>query len=159
MQERSFNIFASNYNMIRQLVNETKWSSLLVRTGALILYISIWKLISGPKSYRDFRETGPSGPPVLPWSGLFGRLRKPACKPWGDLGVGRWSRGHPFCFEILYYFYRLRLRKIKSVYSRIELLSVQATRFWVFWVRPCKLCAKMYCPNTIWSKLLHVYFL
>ena len=53
MQERDFNSFASN--IIKLAVNETKWSTLLARTRALVLYISI----SGPKSYRDFRETGP----------------------------------------------------------------------------------------------------
>ena len=40
---------------IKLAVNETKLSTLLARTRALVLYISI----SGPKSYRDFRETGP----------------------------------------------------------------------------------------------------
>ena len=39
MQDRGFNSFASN--MIKLSVNETKWSSLLARTRALILYISI----------------------------------------------------------------------------------------------------------------------
>ena len=53
MQERDFNSFASN--IIKLAVNETKWSTLLARTRALVLYISI----SGPKGYRDFRETGP----------------------------------------------------------------------------------------------------
>ena len=38
-QDRGFNSFASN--MIKLSVNETKWSSLLGRTRALILYISI----------------------------------------------------------------------------------------------------------------------
>ena len=45
--------------MIKLSVSETKWSSLLARTGALILYISIGKFDFGPESYRDFRETGP----------------------------------------------------------------------------------------------------
>ena len=45
--------------MIKLSVNETKWSSLLAKTRALILYISIEELISGPNRYRDFRETGP----------------------------------------------------------------------------------------------------
>ena len=40
MQDRSFHSFASN--MIKLSVNETKWSSLLARTRALILNISIW---------------------------------------------------------------------------------------------------------------------
>ena len=39
MQDRGLNSFASN--MIKLLVNETKWSSLLARTRAFILYISI----------------------------------------------------------------------------------------------------------------------
>ena len=51
------NSFASN--MIKLSVNETEWSSLLARTRALILYISIWKFDFGPKGYRGFRETGP----------------------------------------------------------------------------------------------------
>ena len=53
MQGRGFNSFASN--KIKLAVNGAKWSTLLARTRALVLYISI----SGPKSYRDFRETGP----------------------------------------------------------------------------------------------------
>ena len=39
MQGRGFNSFASN--MIKLSVIETKWSCLLARTRALILYISI----------------------------------------------------------------------------------------------------------------------
>ena len=46
-------------NMIKLSVCETKWSSLLARTGAFILLFRFEYLISGPKSYRDFRETGP----------------------------------------------------------------------------------------------------
>ena len=43
MQDRSFNSFASN--MIKLSVNETKWSILLARTGALIFFyfdLNIW---------------------------------------------------------------------------------------------------------------------
>ena len=39
-QDRGFNSFACN--MIKLSVNETKWSILLARTRALILFISIW---------------------------------------------------------------------------------------------------------------------
>ena len=39
MQDRSFNSFA--LNLMKPSVNETKWSILLARTGALILFISI----------------------------------------------------------------------------------------------------------------------
>ena len=49
--------FASN--MIKLSVNETKWSILLARTRALIFLFRFEYLISVPKSYRDFRETGP----------------------------------------------------------------------------------------------------
>ena len=56
MQDRGLNSFASN--MIKLSVKETKWSILLARTRPLILFSSISDLISGPKSYRDFRETG-----------------------------------------------------------------------------------------------------
>ena len=45
--------------MIKLSANETKWSSLLARTRALILIFRFEYLISGPKSYRDFRERGP----------------------------------------------------------------------------------------------------
>ena len=38
MQDRGFNSFASN--MIKLSVNKTKWSILLARTRALILFIS-----------------------------------------------------------------------------------------------------------------------
>ena len=48
MQGRSFSIFASS--MIKLSVNETERSSLLVRTRALILYISIWKFDFGPET-------------------------------------------------------------------------------------------------------------
>ena len=53
MQDRGFNSFASN--MIKLSVNETKWSSLLARTRALILILRLEYL----NSYRDFRDTGP----------------------------------------------------------------------------------------------------
>ena len=39
MEDGGFNSFATN--MIKLSVSETKWSSLLARTGAFILYISI----------------------------------------------------------------------------------------------------------------------
>ena len=51
IKDRGFNIFASN--MIKLPVIETEWSTLLARTLALILYISIFRfayLISGLKS-------------------------------------------------------------------------------------------------------------
>ena len=50
--------------MIKLSANETKWSSLLARTRALILIFRFVYLISGPKNYRDFPETGP-------WLGVY----------------------------------------------------------------------------------------
>ena len=47
MQDRGYNSFASN--LIKLSVNETKWSSLLARIRALILYISIWIFDFGPE--------------------------------------------------------------------------------------------------------------
>ena len=46
--------------MIKLSGNETKWSILLARTRALILFISIWIFDFGPEKLRDFRETGHS---------------------------------------------------------------------------------------------------
>ena len=61
MQGRSFNSFASN--MIKLSVNETKRSSLLARPTPLLLIFRFENLISGPKRYLGFRETGP-----WPWN-------------------------------------------------------------------------------------------
>ena len=58
MQDKGFNSFASN--MINLSVNETKWSILLAGPALLFFLFRFEYLISGPKSYRDFRETGPS---------------------------------------------------------------------------------------------------
>ena len=45
--------------MIKLSVNETKWSSLLARTGALILYISIWIFDFGPERLPGLSRNGP----------------------------------------------------------------------------------------------------
>ena len=68
MKDRSFNSFASH--VITLSGNETKWSSLLARTRALILFISIWIFDSGPEKLRDFRETGHStwNPESMAWN-------------------------------------------------------------------------------------------
>ena len=57
MQGRGFNSFASS--MIKLSVNETKWSSLLARTCALILDISIWKFDFGPEKLPGLSRNGP----------------------------------------------------------------------------------------------------
>ena len=64
--------------MIKLSVSETNWSSLLARTGALILYklFRFEYLISGPKSYRDFRETGPKADDVLNVLGILAKYMK-----------------------------------------------------------------------------------
>ena len=45
--------------MIKLPVNKTKWSSLLTRTGALILYISIWIFDFGPEKLPGLSRNGP----------------------------------------------------------------------------------------------------
>ena len=59
MQGRGFSSFASN--MIKLSVNETEWSSLLARTRALILYISIWKFDYGPETLSGLSRNGSLG--------------------------------------------------------------------------------------------------
>ena len=56
MQDRGFNSFASN--VIKLSANETKWSSLLARTRALILYISIWMCVFGPEKLPGLSRNG-----------------------------------------------------------------------------------------------------
>ena len=57
MQDGGFNSFASN--VIKLSVNETKWSSLLARTRALILFISIWIFDFGPEKLPGLSSNGP----------------------------------------------------------------------------------------------------
>ena len=45
--------------MIKLSVNETKWSSLLARTCALILYISVWIFDFGPVKLLGLSRKGP----------------------------------------------------------------------------------------------------
>ena len=45
--------------MTKLSVNKTKWTGLLATTALLFFRFSFEYLISGPISYRDFRETGP----------------------------------------------------------------------------------------------------
>ena len=47
--------------MIKLSVNETKWSSLLARTSALTLYISIWIFDFGPVKLPGLWRNGPLG--------------------------------------------------------------------------------------------------
>ena len=58
MHDRGFNSFASN--MIKLSVNEIKWSSLLARTHALILFISIWIYLILPGLSRNAWSTWPT---------------------------------------------------------------------------------------------------
>ena len=59
MQDKGFNSFISN--MTNLSVNETKWSSLLARTRALILYISIWMCVFGPEKLPGLSRKRPLG--------------------------------------------------------------------------------------------------
>ena len=60
MEDRGLNSFASN--MIKLSVSETKWSSLLARTGAFILYISIWIFDFRPEKLPGLSRNGPQAP-------------------------------------------------------------------------------------------------
>ena len=54
--------------MIKLSVNETKWSSLLARTRALILYISIWIFDFGPIKLPGLSRNGPlDTTPYVSW--------------------------------------------------------------------------------------------
>ena len=55
--------FASN--MIKLSVNETKWSSLLARARALILYISIWTFDFAPEKLPGLSRNGYQPPTGL----------------------------------------------------------------------------------------------
>ena len=57
MQDRSFKNFACN--MIKLSVKETKWSSLLTRTRALIFCFSVWKFDFGPEKLPELSRSGP----------------------------------------------------------------------------------------------------
>ena len=57
MKDRSFNSFASH--MIKLSVNETKWSSLLARTSALIPFICISIFDFGPEKLSGLCRYGP----------------------------------------------------------------------------------------------------
>ena len=56
--------------MIKLSVNDTKWSSLLARTRALILYISIWIFDFGPVKLPGPSRNGPQSG----WLRRFGSL-------------------------------------------------------------------------------------
>ena len=57
LKDRGFNSFACD--TIKLSVNETKWSSLLARTRALILYILIWIFDFGPVKLPGLSRNGP----------------------------------------------------------------------------------------------------
>ena len=72
IKDRGFNSFASN--VIKLSVNETKWSCLLARTRALILYISIWIFDFGPVKLPGLWRNGPQGLSLAPRSRVLARL-------------------------------------------------------------------------------------
>ena len=78
LRDPGFN-FAST--MIKLSANETKWSSLLARIRALILMCRVEYLISGPKNYRDFRETGPWAPVGCNVAVVSSRIVLPLLQP------------------------------------------------------------------------------
>ena len=57
--------------MIKLSVSETEWSSLLARTGALILYISIWIFVFGPEKLPGLLRNGPQDRVICFWQGII----------------------------------------------------------------------------------------
>ena len=57
MEDGGFNSFATN--MIKLSVSETKWSSLLARTGAFVLYVSIRIFDFGLEKLPGLSRNGP----------------------------------------------------------------------------------------------------
>ena len=57
--------------MIKLSVSETEWSSLLARTGALILYISIWIFVFGPEKLPGLSRNGPQDRVICFWQGII----------------------------------------------------------------------------------------
>ena len=73
--------------MIKLSVNEIKWSSLLVRTRALILYISIWIFDFGPVKLPGLSRNGPlvsssESRGRWVWSRKFSRTLRSGASPW-----------------------------------------------------------------------------
>ena len=79
LRDPGFNSLAST--MIELSANETKWSSLVARIRALILMCRVDYLISGPKNYRDFRETGPWAPVGCNVAVVSSRIVLPLLQP------------------------------------------------------------------------------
>ena len=57
--------------MIKLSVSETEWSSLLARTRALILYISIWIFVFGPEKLPGLSRNGPQDRVICFWQGII----------------------------------------------------------------------------------------
>ena len=95
MQGKGFNSFASN--MIKLSVSETKWSCLLARTRALILYISIWKFDFGPETLPGLSRNGPQVFIYPTFSGIF------VCGPLQSFVF--WGRRSWFCPCVIGWFW------------------------------------------------------
>ena len=98
-------------NMIKLLVNETKWSSLLARTRALILYIRFENLISGAK-----RQGHPKGHPTTVVCKLS-LWKSNHCLEfsiaWGRLQISRW----PFHLCTIFETYLINSLRFSEAYS------------------------------------------
>ena len=85
--------------MIKLSVNETKWSSLL--SGPAFLFFIFWfeYLVSGLKSYWDFRETGPRIPEMLTDYRCGCYLESEFCQK--HLGKDVWLGNKLICGEVM----------------------------------------------------------
>ena len=103
--------------MIKLSVNETKWSSLLARTRALILYISIWKFDFGSEKLLGHSRNGSQHPSCF-WclTGKWSRFTR------------RQHRYHPSTTGSWRYIRGDLLLHITIRYCRIQVSSV---KFWI----------------------------
>ena len=101
MQDRGFNSFA--FNMIKLSVNETKWSSLLARTRALILCILIWKFDFGPEKLPGLSRNGPQARSQVFFYGRCDPRRRLTKRDRRSksLGCQKWIRDPPFVIDCL----------------------------------------------------------
>ena len=102
MKERNFNSFLSS--MIKLSVNETKWTILLARTRALILFISIWIFDFGPEKLSGLWRNGPLKAKMEKFKTIWflRKVRSPFLPKyqlsWKKLE--KKYQGHYFCFTL-----------------------------------------------------------
>ena len=116
MQGRGFNSFTSN--MILSL-NETERSSLLARTRALILYISIWKFDFGPETLPGLSRNASLNRWFYTCSLRRNRFfQKKAARETNSFKITTYSLQTPtssFCFVLYPYWSKEKQRQVKQI--------------------------------------------